>query len=444
MNLPWKKADSGNAKNKPRKPHLVFEISLGGAIVYVLIIVVLFLIIWSTQRERESHVRVPDFRSFEQALPSIANLTGAPILAGNSAEVLQNGDGFFPPLFDDIAQAKESIHFETYVWWKGEICDRLAHTLAAKARDGVEVRMTLDATGSNKGDDELFEEMEKAGVKISYYHPIRIQDIGLINNRTHRKVAVIDGKVAYVFGHGMAQEWTGNGQDEEHWRDTGVRLEGPIVNAVQGTFAENWVEMTAEVVAGDKYFPRLAAAGDVRAHVTATSPNGGVARLELLYKLAIASAQKELIIANPYFIPDQELVDLLGRAVKRGVDVKVMVPGKVTDSSVVRHAGHAQFEQLVRRGVKIFEYQKTLNHQKIMIIDGIWSQVGSANFDDRSLDINDEASVGLIDSSVAAQLENAFEKDLRDCTQVDLETWNQRSLWHKLEDKFSYAINEQL
>src|SRR5215203_729175 len=285
MNLPWKKADSGNAKNKPRKPHLVFEISLGGAIVYVLIIVVLFLIIWSTQRERESHVRVPDFRSFEQALPSIANLTGAPILAGNSAEVLQNGDGFFPPLFDDIAQAKESIHFETYVWWKGEICDRLAHTLAAKARDGVEVRMTLDATGSNKGDDELFEEMEKAGVKISYYHPIRIQDIGLINNRTHRKVAVIDGKVAYVFGHGMAQEWTGNGQDEEHWRDTGVRLEGPIVNAVQGTFAENWVEMTAEVVAGDKYFPRLAAAGDVRAHVTATSPNGGVARLELLYKL---------------------------------------------------------------------------------------------------------------------------------------------------------------
>ena len=444
MNLPWKKADGSSAKSKPRKPHLVFEISLGGAIVYVLIIAVLFLIIWSTQRERESHVRVPDFRSFEQALPSIANLTGAPILSGNAVQVLQNGDGFFPLLFEDIAKAKESIHFETYVWWKGEICDRLAHTLAAKARDGVEVRMTLDATGSTQGDDELFEEMEKAGVKISYYHPIRIRDLGLINNRTHRKVAVLDGKVAYVFGHGIAQEWTGNGEDEEHWRDTGVRLEGPIVNAVQGTFAENWVEMTAEVVAGDKYFPRLGAAGNVRAHVTATSPNGGVARLELLYKLAIASAQKELLIANPYFIPDQELVDLLGRAVKRGVDVKVMVPGKVTDSSVVRHAGHGQFEQLLQNGVKIFEYQKTLNHQKIMIIDGIWSQVGSANFDDRSLDINDEASVGLIDPSVAAQLEDAFEADLRDCTQVDLQTWSRRSLWHKLEDRFSYAINEQL
>jgi cardiolipin synthase len=443
MNLPWKKAAT-DAKNKPHKPRLIFEISLGGAIVYVLIIVVLFLFIWSTQRERESHVRVPDFRSFDEALPSIANLTGAPILNGNSAEVLQNGDGFFPRLFEDIAKAKESIHLETYVWWKGEICDRLAHALADKARQGVEVRLTLDATGSGKGDDELFEEMEKAGVKISYYHPIRVRDLGLINNRTHRKVAIFDGKVAYVFGHGMAQEWTGHGQDEEHWRDTGVRLQGPIVNAVQGTFAENWVEMTAEVVAGDKYFPRLATAGNIRAHMTASSPNGGVARLELLYKLAIASAQKELIIENPYFIPDQELVDLLGHAVERGVDVKVMVPGHVTDSSVVRHAGHGQFEQLVRRGVKIYEYQKTLNHQKIMIIDGLWSQVGSANFDDRSLDINDEASVGLIDPSVATQLKDAFEADLRDCTRVDLETWNRRSWWHKLEDKFSYAINEQL
>ncbi len=426
------------------RKRVIFEISQGAAILYVLIIVVLFLFIWSTQRERESHVRVPDFKGFEEAVPSLSNLTGAPVLDGNAVEVLQNGDGFFPPFFEDIARAKESIHFETYVWWKGEICDRLARTLAEKARQGVEVRMTLDATGSSKGDDELFEQMEKAGVKISHYHPIRLRDVGLINNRTHRKVAIFDGKVAYVFGHGMAQEWTGHAQDGEHWRDTGVRLQGPIVNSVQGTFAENWMEMTAEVLAGDKYFPHLEAAGPVRAHLTASSPNGGVARLELLYKMAIASAQKELIIQNPYFIPDQELVDLLVRAVKRGVRVRVMVPGKVTDSSVVRHAGHAQFEQLVRGGVEIYEYQKTLNHQKVMMIDGIWSQVGSANFDDRSLDINDEATVGMIDRAITEQLKTAFEEDLEDCTRVDLETWDQRSAWHKLQDSFSYTINEQL
>ena len=457
MSVPLKKVKNENEpsdrsqndparKDPPRtgRKRVIFEISLGAAILYVLIVVVLFLFIWSTQRERESHVRVPDFKSFEEAVPSLANLTGAPILDGNSVQVLQNGDGFFPPFLEDIGKAKESIHFETYVWWKGEVCDRLARALAGKAREGVEVRMTLDATGSTKGDDDLFEEMEKAGVKISYYHPIRLQDVGLINNRTHRKVAVFDGRVAYVFGHGMAKEWTGNGQDGEHWRDTGVRLEGPIVNAVQGTFAENWMEMTAEVLAGDKYFPHLDAAGPVRAHMTASSPNGGVARLELLYKMAIASAQKELIIQNPYFIPDQELVDLLTRAVKRGVAVRVMVPGQVTDSSVVRHAGHAQFEQLVRGGIEIYEYHKTLNHQKVMMIDGVWSQVGSSNFDDRSLDINDEASVGLIDPAVTSQLKAAFEMDLKDCTRVDLKTWQERSLWHRFLDSFSYAINEQL
>ena len=428
----------------PRRPRRTIQISFAGALLYLFLVGFLLVLLWSTQRERESHVRVPDFRSFEQALPSIANLTGSAIQEGNSVQVLQNGDQFFPALFADIANAKESIHLETYVWWKGEICDRLARALAGKARQGVEVRLTLDATGSTKGDDELFEEIANAGGRISYYHPFQIQDLGLVNNRTHRKLAVFDGRVAHVFGHGIAKEWTGNGQDEEHWRDTGVRLEGPIVNAVQGVFAENWVEMTAEVLAGDKYFPRLGAAGNVRAHMTASSPHGGVSQLEMLYKLAIASAQKELIIQNPYFIPDGELVGLLGRAVQRGVNVRLMVPGPVTDSSVVRHAGHRQFEELLRRGIKIYEYQKTLSHQKVMIVDGLWSHVGSTNFDDRSLDINDEASVGLIDPGVAAQLEAAFKADLRDARELNLQTWSQRSLWHKFQDRVSYMLNEQL
>lgn len=448
MSAPLKKpAAKSEAPERPRsvhRPRRRIEISFPAAILYLFIVALLLVLLWSTQRERESHVRVPDFRTFEQALPSIANLTGSPILGGNSVQVLQNGDQFFPVLFSDIAKAKESIHLETYVWWKGEICDRVAKALADKARQGVEVRLTLDATGSTKGDDELFEEIVNAGGKISYYHPFRLSDLGLFNNRTHRKLAIFDGRVAYVFGHGIAEEWTGHGQDEKHWRDTGVRLEGPIVNAVQGVFAENWVEMTAEVLAGEKYFPRLTSTGNVRAHMTASSPHGGVSQLEMLYKLAIATAQKELIVQNPYFIPDAELVDLLGRAVKRGVDVRLMIPGPVTDSSIVRHAGHRQFEDLLKRGIKIYEYQKTLSHQKVMIIDGLWVHVGSTNFDDRSLDINDEASVGLIDPAVAAQLKAAFEADLRDCKQLTLETWRQRSAWHKLEDRVSYMMNEQL
>jgi cardiolipin synthase len=286
--------------------------------------------------------------------------------------------------------------------------------------------------------------MKKAGVKIAFYHPFRLGDLALLNNRTHRKLVVFDGRVAYVFGHGIAEEWTGHAQDKNHWRDTGVRLEGPIVNSVQAVFAQNWVDETSEVLVGEKYFPHLAAAGSVRAHMTASAPRGGVSEMELLDKMAIATAQKELIISNPYFIPDQELVDLLANAVQRGVRVRLMIPGEITDSAVVRHAGHKQFQPLLDQGVEIYEFEPTLSHQKIMIIDGLWSFVGSTNFDDRSLDTNDEASVGLIDPGVAQQLKAAFDADLARCKRLDARTWSQRSAWHKLADFSSYLLNEQL
>ncbi len=432
------------AEAVPKRRARKFLVSWWTASFYVLILIVLLLIIWSTRRERESHVRVPDLADFEQALPSIAGVTGSPVQAGNRVTVLQDGDGFFPPLFEDIAAARETIHMETYVWWEGEVCDQLAAALAKRAREGVEVRLTLDAVGSKNGKKELFEQMEEAGVKISFFHPFRLQDLGLINNRTHRKLAIFDGRIGYVFGHGIAKEWTGQGQDEEHWRDTGMRIEGPVVNAIQAVFAENWMEQSSEVLLGDKYFPRLQPAGSVRAHVTASSPQGGVSRLELLFKMAIATAQEELLIQNPYFIPDGEMVGLLERAADRGVKIRIMLPGVVTDSSVVLHAGHRRYEELLAKGIEIWEHQKTLNHQKVMVVDGVWSLVGSTNFDDRSLDINDEASIGLIDSGVASELRAAFERDVADSRQVTLEEWRQRSAWHQFIDRGSYLINEQL
>lgn len=420
------------------------EIPRGAIVLYVLILAVLVLIIWSTRRERESHVLVPTIERFEETLPSIAGLTGSPIQDGNRVEILQDGEGFFPRFLADVAAARESIHLETYVWWRGEICEQVANALAEKARQGVEVRLTLDAVGSSKGDDELFERMEEAGVRVAFFHPFLLQDLGLFNNRTHRKLAVFDGRIGYVFGHGFAEEWTGHGQDEKHWRDTGARIEGPVVNSIQATFAENWVEQTAEVLVGEKYFPRLAAAGNVRAHMTASSPQGGVSRLEMLFKLAIGSAQKEILIQNPYFIPDGEMVALLERAAERGVEVRIMLPGAVTDSSVVRHAGHRHYEALLDNGIEIYEFQPSLNHQKVMVVDGIWSHVGSTNLDDRSLDINDEASVGLIDKGVAGELREAFERDLESSLRVTPEEWRKRSAWHRLVDRSSYLINEQL
>jgi cardiolipin synthase len=428
----------------PRRRSRDIVLSRSAAIFYVAIVLGLILILWSARRERESHVRLPPIDRFEENLPSIVGLTGSPVQAGNRVEILQNGDQFFPALLKDIGAAKESIHIETYVWWKGEICERISKALADKARQRVEVRLTLDAVGSNKGDDKLFESMKEAGVRISLFHPFRLQDIGLFNNRTHRKLAILDGRIGYVFGHGFAEEWTGHGQDEKHWRDTGVRIEGPVVGSIQATFAENWMEQTSEVIVGEKYFPRLSPVGGVRAHMTASSPQGGVSRLELLYKLAIAASRRELLVQNPYFIPDGEIVGLLKEAAKRGVKIRIMLPGAVTDSSVVRHAGHRRFEDLLEQGIEVYEYKKTLNHQKVMIVDGLWSHVGSTNFDDRSLDINDEASVGLVDTGIAGQLRAAFEQDLADCKRITLEEWRKRSAWHKLIDRASYQINEQL
>lgn len=422
----------------------MIEIPLWVLIAMILVIVLLGLMLWNNLREREFHVRVPDIDSFEETLPSIAGMTKAILLEGNKAEIVQNG-AFFTALLESIAKAKESIHFETYVWWSGGICDEVADAFAKRAREGVEVRVMVDAMGGQKMKKYLRDQMTEAGVKLVRYHPIRLIDIGQLNKRTHRKVAVFDGREAYICGHGISPLWTGNGEDKEHWRDTGVKLYGPVVNAVQSVFAQHWIEETGEVLVGEKYFPHLDQVGKLRMHVLAGAPLGGVSDLELMFKMAIATAQKELIIQNPYFIADDETASLLKRAVKRGVEVKIMVPGKITDSPIVSHAGHRHFSEMLHAGVRIFCFERTLIHQKILIIDDIWSHVGSTNLDSRSFDINEEAGVGIIDEGIAAELKAAFEDDLKDAVELKAAKWDHEyKLWHRAFDRMCYLLSWQL
>lgn len=408
------------------------------------LICALLLLLWSAQRGRRVHLTFGKIDTLREALPSIAGATHGELLQGNKVELLQNGDGFFPPLLAAIAGAKETVHVESYVWWKGEICEQVAEALARKAEQGIEVRVLLDASGSSRMDDKLKERMKKAGVKLAKYRPLRFSNLARVNSRDHRKIVVVDGRIGFVFGHGIAEEWTGNGQDKDHWRDTGARLEGPIVGALQSAFTENWVEETGEVLVGDRFFPKLQTAGPTAAHLAYQFNHGSVSAVDLLYRIAFVSAQKQLWIQNPYLAADDAMLDLIAQAAERGVDVRVMLPGEITDAQIVRHAGHSHFANLLRRGVRIFEYQKTLNHQKVMIIDGLWSHLGSTNLDNRSFESNDEISLGIVDPEIAAQLGAAFEDDLRSSREIRLEAWLREPWSHRLRDRLSWRLNELL
>jgi cardiolipin synthase len=408
-------------------------------------IVVLVIMLWSGTRGQEARLRIRNAGELGVLLPSIMGLTQSNLDHGNHIEVLQNGDGFFPLLLRDIAAARQSVHVESYIWWKGDICRQIAEALAAKARQGVEVRLLIDSSGGHKMEKALYERMTSAGVRVTKFHPIRFTTVGRINNRDHRKLAVLDGRIAYIGGYGFGEEWTGHGQDRKHWRDTGLRIEGPVVNRMQGAFCENWIESTGEVLAGEKYFPALQTKGTSSAHVAYTSPTGSLSAVQVLYYLAIAAARHEIIIQNPYMLPDDDAIEAMAQAVKRGVVVKVMVPStKATDSPVVQHASHHLFGTMLQSGVHVYEYKRTLLHQKVIIVDGVWSCVGSTNFDDRSFQRNDEITVGVLDPAIAGQLIAAFNADLRDSEERHLAEWRTRPFWHKWMDGLAYAGNPEL
>ncbi|HEX7705522.1 MAG TPA: cardiolipin synthase [Thermoanaerobaculia bacterium] len=421
-----------------RMPMIVFI----GALLTIITLTILF---WSVKRKTTLELRVEDPGELSALMPSLVGLTQSSLDQGNKVEVLQNGSDFFPLLFRDLTAAKESIHFETYIWYDGEVSRQLATLLARKAREGVVVRIMVDAAGGRQLKGEVRDLLEGAGAHVTHFNPFRLRNLGRMNNRDHRKLAVIDGRIGFIGGHGIADEWMGDGQNREYYRDTALRVTGPVVNRMQAAFSENWIKETGEILAADRYFPRLTPTGTSAAHLAYTSPTGSVSSVQILYYLAIKAARREIIIQNPYLLPDGEAIEALAGAVARGVEVKIMVPSdEATDMPIVQHASHRNFGTLLRRGVRIWEYRKTLLHQKVMIVDGVWSAVGSTNFDDRSFRLNHEASIGVLDPAVAAELRAAFEEDLKHATELNFEQWKGRSFWHKTIDGVAYLGRSQM
>lgn len=413
-------------------------------VLLVLTIVLLALILWSVKRRSRPHLKLDTHDSFHELLPSIAGVTQGTIVPGNRIELLHNG-AWFDSLFRDLESAEHSIHFETFLAKEGTITRRVADVLSRKARNDVRVRLMLDGSGGRHFGKDDVKKMTEAGCEVVFYHPMGLTNVGKLNNRTHRKIVIVDGIIGHIGGHCLVDSWLGDAEDKKHVRDISARVQGPVVAQIQSAFSDNWVEETGEVMGGDEFFPHLEPAGECRAHVVYVSPTGSPSTVKILHYLALKAARKTITIQNPYFLPDPDARDALVEAVKRGVDVRVMIPDEnSSDSPLVQHASHHHYGTLLKGGVRIFDYQRTLLHQKVITVDHCWSAVGSTNFDDRSFEINDEVALVVLDETLARELEEVFERDLKHCIERKLETWARRPLLHKLKDFSAFLINEQL
>jgi cardiolipin synthase len=378
---------------------------------------------------------------FERAM---GVLLGPPIASGNRYQALRNGDEIFPAMLAAIRGARRTITFETYIYWSGDIGRAFADALSERAGAGVRVHVMLDWLGSSKMDPELIDRMRRAGVQVERYHPIRWYTLARLNNRTHRKVLVVDGRVGFTGGVGIAPEWTGHAQDPAHWRDTHFRLEGPAVAQMQAVFLDNWIKTTGEVLHGDAYFPPLPPVGEGRAQVFMSSPSGGAESMHLMYLLAITAASRSIDLSMAYFVPDALAVKALRDAMRRGVHVRVIVPGPVTDTETVRKASKALWGELLEAGAEIYEYQPTMYHCKVMIVDGFLTSVGSTNFDNRSFRLNDEANLNMYDAAFAREQTAIFEDDLAHSRRVTFEQWQHRPWSEKALEVLASVLRVQL
>jgi cardiolipin synthase A/B len=372
-------------------------------------------------------------------------LTGAPVSAGNDVELLVNGDEIFPAYVGAIRDARETVNLLTYAYWRGDIATEVAETLCAKARDGVECNVLIDAVGGAKMQRKLIGAMRDAGVTVHYFRPPKPYAVRRLQYRTHRKLLIVDGRLGFTGGVGIAEEWTGDADDPDHWRDTHVRVRGPVVRGLQGAFAENWLEATGQVLAGEQYLPDLKPLEDGGLmQVMRSSATVGDSNAEALYFLALAAAKDTIDLTSAYFVPRPAFTKALVEAVERGVRMRILVPGPHIDKEFVRTAGRASYARLLDAGIRIFEYQPTMLHAKALVVDGVWSAVGSVNFDNRSFQLHDEVSLCVQSEDFAARLGEVFERDLEASDEIKAERWNGRGSRQRVTEAASKLARREL
>ena len=378
-----------------------------------------------------------------QFLRSMGQLLGPAVLPGNRVIALQNGDQIFPAMLEAIRGAQESIAFETYIYWSGDIGQQFSDALCERAQAGVKVHVLLDWLGADKIDGKCLTAMKAAGVQVERYHTLRWYNLSRLNNRTHRKLLVVDGRIGFTGGVGIADVWAGNGSAKDHWRDSHYKIEGPAVAQMQAAFGDNWMKTHAQVLFGDAYYPELPQIGRSRAQVFKSSRDEGSESVRLMYLLSIASATKSIRLQAAYFVPDDLAIDTLVTARKRGVTIEIIVPGPNTDSEIVQGASRSRWAALLDAGVLIYEYQPSLYHCKVLIVDDVWVSVGSTNFDNRSFRLNDEANLNIYDAAFAAEQVTVFESDKSVSRRMTRADFRNRSTLGKMFDAVAGLLRQQ-
>jgi cardiolipin synthase len=415
-------------------------------IAVVITALVAFVVFNAQSGEKKIQQRIERLYSTEdpQFVHAMGVLLGPPVLDGNRYRVLVNGDRIFPAMLAAIRGARETINFETYIYWSGTIGKEFADALAERAHAGIKVHVLVDWVGSQKMDEALVAEMKSAGVEIRKYHPLGWAHLGRLNNRTHRKLLVVDGRIGFTGGVGIAEQWSGDAQDPEHWRDTHFQVEGPVVAQMQAVFMDNWIKTTGAVLHGVDYFPALQPVGTGSAQVFSSSPSGGSASMELMYLMSITAAKRTIRLSSSYFVPNELAVRTMVEAMKRGVKLQIITPGDHIDTETVRAASRARWGELLAGGAEIYEYQPTMYHCKVMIVDEFMVSTGSTNFDDRSFRLNDEANLNVYDREFALEQVRVFDADLRRSRRVDLAEWQARPLREKLLEHLASLLGAQL
>src|SRR5687768_6850609 len=376
--------------------------------------------------------------------PTLEAYAAAPIVGGNAVEFLLNGEQIFPSMVEAINAAQRTITYAQYFFEDGPVARDIAEALAERCRNGVGVNVLLDSFGALGIPGEYTDLMRGSGCHVAYFRPLTQTFFRKANNRNHRRILVIDGRVSFTGGSGVSRKWMGNGRVEHHWRDTDIRIEGPVVEYLQAAFAENWLETTGVVLGGEMYFPRpVEPRGEVYAQIVKSSPAAGSFAMYTTFLLAVSAARHSILITNPYFVLDDKMQQALIDGARRGVRVNVLVPGAI-DHNIVRQASRRQFGKMLRAGIKIWEYTPALLHSKTIVIDGVWSTIGSTNLDNRSFALNDELNLIIYSRPVAQRLERIFADDLALSKPVTYDAWRKRGLTSKILEVMALPLRDLL